>query len=239
MAFAETMARDSRDSHDATRSYTSRHGAGAVETIRVFVVAGHAMVRRGLAAVLAAERNMQWVGDAGHSADALLSALAVRPQVVVIDQNLPGVDGIGVIETLRPLLPAARFVLMMGSPEAHDVRRAMAVGATSIVLESACSQELVNAIQSAHRGQSQHPPALSRVLAASAASEIGADLTPRERDLLGLMAQGLGNQEISTLLDIALPTVKFHVTNILRKLHVENRTTAVLVALRHKVVELG
>ena len=239
MALAETMSRESSHSRDSARSYSNGHATGAVETIRVFVAAGHSMVRRGLAAVLAAERNMQWVGDAGHSTDALRSALAVRPQVVVIDQHLPGVDGIGVIEALRPLLPAARFVLMMGSPQAHDVRRAMAVGATSIVLESACSQELVNAIHAAHRGQSQQPPALAHVLAASAASEIGADLTPRERDLLGLMAQGLGNQEISSLLDIALPTVKFHVTNILRKLHVENRTTAVLVALRSKVVELG
>lgn len=211
-----------------------------VQAIRVFIVDDYPVVRRGLGAVLEAERGMRCIGEAAHGAEALIAVPALRPDVVVVDQDMPGIDGVSLIELLRPLVPATHFVLLTGSFEAHDVRRALAAGATNIVLKSAGSQELVNAIHAAHRGHSLHPAALTQVLATSARAEVpGADLTPRERDLLGLMAQGLSNLEIARLLAIAMPTVKFHVTNILRKLNAENRTGAVLVALRHKVVELN
>jgi NarL family two-component system response regulator LiaR len=213
--------------------------AQAPQALRVFVVDDYPMFRRGLAEVLAAERAFLCVGEAEHGAEAIRAAPALRPDVVIVDQEMPGMDGIQAIEALRRVVPAARFVLLASTLEASEVRRAIAAGATCILLKSACSQELVTAIHAAHRGHCLYPPAMAQAMAAGAKSAaVGADLTARERKLLELMARGLANHQISATLAIAVPTVKFHVTNILTKLQVENRTAAVLVALRHKLVEL-
>ena len=214
------------------------HLARALDSVRVFVVDDYPLVRRGLAAMLEAERCLQWVGEAASGEEALRAAAAHAPDVVVVDQDMPGIDGVQLIEALRPLLPDAGFVLLSGCLEDIDLRRAIAAGATCILLKNACSQEVVNAIQAAHRGQTLHPLAATAD-AGDRSAELGADLTRRECDLLELMARGLGNQDIATRLQIAMPTVKFHVTNILRKLQAENRTAAVLIALRHRIVALN
>jgi NarL family two-component system response regulator LiaR len=120
-----------------------------------------------------------------------------------------------------------------------EVRRAVAAGAAGFLLKNASTQELVTVIKAAYRGQRVMAPEVTDALAASERSAgRGADLTQRERELLALMARGLSNLDISTTLSIAMPTVKFHVTNILAKLHADNRTEAVLIALRHRLVSL-
>ena len=207
--------------------------------IRVFVVDDHPMIRHGLAAMLKAEQGMVWVGDAADGADAVRSVPALAPDVVLMDLVMPRMDGVASIRALRPLAPKTRFIILTSLLEPTEVKRAMEAGASGYLLKNASSQELVTVIQMAHRGHRVMAPEVTDALVASQKDPSpGSDLTQRERELLALMARGLSNQEISGALSIAMPTVKFHVTNILAKLHADNRTEAVLVALRHKLVAL-
>jgi two-component system, NarL family, response regulator LiaR len=213
--------------------------ATTMEAIRVFVVDDHPMIRHGLAAMLRAEPGLAWVGDAADGADAVRLAPELKPDVVLMDLVMPRMDGVAAIAALRPLLPRCRFVILTSLLEPAEVKRAIDAGASGYLLKNASSQELVTVIQMAHRGQRVLAPEVTDALAASQRNAApGDDLTQRERELLALMARGHSNQEISTQLTIAMPTVKFHVTNILAKLHADNRTEAVLIALRHKLVAL-
>ena len=215
-------------------------GPVAPPAIRVFVVCGHAMFRRGVAAVVASEPVFEWVGEAADADQALQCAADLEPDVVLIEMDLPHSCGIALMQALRPLLPRARFALMIGRLDALDVRRAVISGASCVLTDSATRWEMITAMQAAHLGAQVHSPAVTEALAAARLAPIPDErLTPRERDLLALLAQGLSNQDIAQQLAIALPTVKFHITNILAKLGAENRTTAVLTALRHKLVVLN
>jgi two-component system, NarL family, response regulator LiaR len=214
-----------------------------MEPIRVYVVDDHPMIRHGLAAMLGSEPGVRWVGDAGDGAEAVRSAPALDPHIVLMDMLMPRMDGVATIVALRPLLPQTRFVVLAGALEPAEVRRAMSAGASGFLLKNATAQELISVIRATHQGHAVLAPELNNALmrdadAPSAPATTGADLTQRERELLALMARGLSNHDISKALAIAMPTVKFHVTNILAKLHADNRTEAVLVALRHRIVRL-
>jgi NarL family two-component system response regulator LiaR len=210
-----------------------------MEPIRVFVVDDHSMIRHGLAAMLSAERDVAWVGEAADGPEAIGTAPALAPDVVLMDLVMPRMDGVAAIGALKPLLPKTRFVVLTSVLDPIEVRRALSAGAAGFLLKDASTPELVTAILAAHRGQFALAPEVSDALTASERTAgRGADLTQRERELLVLMARGQSNLEISGALAIAMPTVKFHVTNILAKLHADNRTEAVLIALRHKLVHL-
>ena len=210
-----------------------------MESIRVFVVDDHAIYRSGLAAVLAKEARYQWVGEAAGGREAVTRAPAQRPDLVLVDMAMPGMGGVATMAALREHLPFARFVLLTCVLDGAELRHAYSAGAACVLPKTATAQELVTAMHAAMRGQTVYSPVIADAMAARAqASAVGADLTARERKLLSLMACGLANREISERLDIAMPTVKFHVTNILAKLHAENRTSAVLAALKHNLVAL-
>ncbi len=209
------------------------------ETIRVFVVDDHPMIRHGLAAMVKAERELEWVGDAANGADALRLAPALKPDVVLMDLVMPQMDGIATIAALRPLLPATRFIVLTSQLEPTEVKRALDAGASSFLLKNASAQELITVIRATASGHRVLAPEVTDALIAGERRHTpGTDLTQRERELLALMSRGFSNQEISAALSIAMPTVKFHVTNILAKLHADNRTEAVLTALKHKLVML-
>jgi NarL family two-component system response regulator LiaR len=209
------------------------------EPIRVFVVDDHPMIRHGLAAMIRAERGFEWVGDASDGAEAVLTAPPLAPDLLLVDLVMPRLDGVATIAALRPQLPRARFVVLTSLLDPTEVRRAMDAGANAYLLKNASAQELVTVMQSAVRGQRVLAPEVTDAMIEQSRSPApGADLTQRERELLALMARGMSNQEISNLLAIAMPTVKFHVTNILAKLNADNRTEAVLTALRHRLVML-
>ena len=207
--------------------------------IRIFVVDDHPMIRHGLVSMLRSESSLMWVGEAADGAEAVRLAPQAAPDVVLVDLVMPRMDGVAAIAAMRPLLPNAKFLVLTSVLDASEVRRAMAAGASGFLLKNASPQELVNIIISAARGQRVMAPEVTDALIADQReTHPGDELTSRERDLLALMATGLANQEIATRLSIAMPTVKFHVTNILAKLHADNRTEAVLVALKHKLVTL-
>jgi two-component system, NarL family, response regulator LiaR len=205
--------------------------------IRVFIVDDHPMVRTGLAAAIGAHPEFEFIGEAADGEEALRCVPPLLPDVVLMDISMPRLDGISATEQLRRTLPSTKFVMLTSSAEPSEVRRALAVGASGYLLKNASAVELAAMIRSAHAGRRVLAPEVSEAMIDAALQPApGADLTPRERELLALMARGLNNSEIAAELSLALPTVKFHITNILSKLHVENRTEAVIKALKHKIV---
>ncbi len=205
--------------------------------IRVFVADDHPMIRAGLRAMIDAEETFCFVGEATHGEEAVQLIPGATPDVVLMDLMMPRLDGISAIARLRPLLPATRFVVLTSLLDPAEVRRAIDAGASGYLMKNATAHELVNVIQAVHAGRRVLDAEVTDALVGAQQQRLpGGDLTQRERELLALMAEGLNNQEIGQRLAIALPTVKFHITNILAKLQVENRTEAVILALRHRLV---
>ena len=195
------------------------------------------MIRTGLAAMIAGEDDLRQVGEAANGLEAVQLIPTLKPDVVLMDLMMPKLDGIAAIAQLHPQLPATRFLILTSLVEPTEIRRAIAAGAAGYLLKNASSQELVSVIRSTHAGRRvMAPEATDAMIAAAQQRPPGGDLTPRERELLALMTKGLANQQIANALGLALPTVKFHITNILGKLAVDNRTEAVLLALKHKLV---
>lgn len=205
--------------------------------IRVFIVDDHPMIRTGLAAMIDGESDLLRVGEAAHGQDAVRLIPAAAPDVVLMDLVMPQMDGVAATAQLRPLLPATRFIILTSLVDPGEAERAFAAGADGYVLKNASAQELVSVIRTAHGGRRTLAPEVTDALIARRQQRPpGGDLTARERELLALMARGLNNQQIVAELGIAMPTVKFHITNILGKLQADNRTEAVLTALKHKLV---
>jgi two-component system, NarL family, response regulator LiaR len=205
--------------------------------IRVFIVDDHPMVRTGLAAAIGAQSDLEIVGEAEDGREALALIPVLQPDVVLMDISMPRLDGISAMSQLRPTMPSTRFLMLTSSGEPVEVRRAMTAGASGYLLKNASAADLAQMIRNAHIGRRVFAPEVAEAMInATLEPAPGADLTPRERELLALMTRGLNNQEIAAELAVALPTVKFHVTNILSKLHVDNRTEAVLKALKQKIV---
>lgn len=207
------------------------------DRIRVFVVDDHPLVRTGLAAAIGAYGDLEFVGEAADGREALGLVRALLPDVVLMDISMPVLDGIEAVRQLRPTLPSTRFLMLTSSADPTEVRRALAAGASGYLLKNASATELSQMIRGAHLGRRVLAPEVAEAMISAAVEPPpGADLTARERELLALMTRGMNNQEIAAELTLALPTVKFHVTNILSKLHVDNRTEAVLKALKHRIV---
>lgn len=208
-----------------------------VKRIRVFVVDDHPMFRAGLAAMIGAETDLVLVGEAASGADALHLVPPLAPDVVLIDVVMPEIDGIAATAILSKMLPCARFVVLNAYADSRDIDRAIEAGAAGYILKNASSQELAAVIRAAHAGIRVLGPEVTDALLASKQQTVpGADLTRRERQLLALMATGMNNSKIAGELGISLPTVKFHITSILRKLAIDSRTEAVLLALKHRLV---
>lgn len=209
----------------------------ATARIRVFIVDDHPMVRTGLAAAIGAQADLELVGEAEDGREALTLIALRQPDVVLMDISMPRLDGIAALGQLSQTMPSTKFLMLTSSGEPIEVRRAMAAGASGYLLKNASASDLAQMIRHAHGGRRVLAPEIAEaMISATLEPAPGADLTPRERELLALMTRGLNNQEIAAELSVALPTVKFHITNILSKLHVDNRTEAVLKALKQKIV---
>lgn len=195
------------------------------------------MIRYGLATMIGEELDFSFVGEAGNGHDAVQLIPRVCPDIVLMDLIMPTMDGVMAMKALRASLPSTRFIILTSVVEPRDVKSAIEAGASGYLLKNASSQELVTAIRSVHSGRRVLAPEVTDAMVAAAQRPTtGEDLTQREREILALMTRGLNNLEISTELSIAMPTVKFHITNILSKLQVDNRTEAVLKALKFKLV---
>jgi len=207
------------------------------EKIRVFIVDDHPMIRTGLAAMIEAESDLQFAGEASTGRDAVRLIPDAAPDVVLMDLVMPQMDGVAATAALRKQMPATKFVILTSLVDPSEVERAIGAGANGYLLKNASAHDLVSVIRAVHSGRRTLAPEVTDALIARRQQRVpGADLTQRERELLLLMTRGMNNQEIAAELAIAVPTVKFHITNILGKLEADNRTEAVLTAIKHRIV---
>ena len=197
--------------------------------IRVLIVDDHAVVRRGLRTFLGLQEDIDVVGEAADGEEALALAERLAPDVVLIDLVMPGVDGIEALRRLRDRMPAARAIVLSSFVDDDKLFPAVRAGAAGYLLKDVQPQELVAAIRTVHGGGALlHPTVAARLM-----EELADDpLTPREREVLALIGRGLPNKQIARELGIAEKTVKAHVSAVLAKLGVSDRTQAALYAVR-------
>jgi DNA-binding NarL/FixJ family response regulator len=205
--------------------------------IRVLVVDDHSVVREGLRMFLARDPDLEVVGEAADGADAVEQARQMRPDVVLMDLLMPVMDGIAATRVIRRELPETEVLALTSVLESASVVEAIRAGAIGYLLKDTQAFELRKAIKAAAAGQVQlSPQASAYLLGAVRMPEMPEPLTPREMDVLRLLAQGQSNKEIARTLRLVEETVKSHVRHILAKLGVQSRTQAVLAAIRLGIV---
>ena len=204
-------------------------------SIRVLIVDDHAVVRSGLRLLLAAEEDIEPVGEAANAKDAVFQARAVKPDVILMDVVMPDGSGIDAIPQLLHEQPDVKVLLLSMQDDPQYVRQAFANGASGYVLKEAADSEVVGAIRQVARGESYvHPSLGARLVAADAAERRRAEedpLSDREREVLRLLALGHTNQEIAKLLFISVRTAETHRAHIMQKLGLQTRAELVRYAL--------
>ena len=205
--------------------------------IRVMVVDDHAVVRSGLGAFLSVMPDLELVGEAENGDLAVVRCGHLHPDVILMDLKMPGMDGVTATRLIREQFPGTQVIALTSFQEDELVHNAMKAGAIGYLMKNVSSQELAAAIRAARDGKITFSPEAAQALvhATREASETGS-LTERELDVLRLMVDGLNNAEIAGRLVVSLSTVKYHISNILMKLGVENRVAAVTTAMQRKLV---
>jgi len=206
--------------------------------ICVLLVDDHAVVRSGLGAFLLAFDDLELVGEAGGGEEAVRLCDQVQPDVVLMDLVMPGMDGAAATRAIRERCPQIQVIALTSFKEKELVQGALEAGAIGYLLKNVTADELADAIRAAHAGRPTLAPEAAQVLiqATREPPSPGYDLTPREREVLALMVEGLSNPEIAERLVLSPSTVKFHVSNILSKLGVTSRTEAVALAVQSGLV---
>jgi DNA-binding NarL/FixJ family response regulator len=203
--------------------------------IRVFCVDDHPIVRDGIAAIINLQPDMVLAGAAATGGEALERFFELRPDVALVDLQLPDMSGFDLIKKIKDKSPNARVIVLSSHEGDVDIQRALEAGAQGYVVKGIVREELLESIRSVHAGKRRLPAAVAQKLAEHMSDEA---ISPRELEVLSLMAAGKRNKEISSELSIAEDTVKMHVRNILSKLQVNDRTEAVTVALRRGIIHL-
>src|ERR1700682_2573665 len=203
--------------------------------IKVLSVDDHPLLREGIAALVNAESDMKLVAEATNGQDAIEKLRSHRPDVKLMDLQMPSMNGIEAIIGIRSEFPNARVIILTTYAGDVQVLRALKAGARGYILKAHVRRELLDTIRAVHAGQKRIPPEVATDLAEHAADE---DLTSREIDVLRLIAAGNANKEIGGQLFITEETVKSHVTNILSKLGANDRTHAVTIGLKRGIIEL-
>ena len=212
------------------------------DPIRLLVADDHPVVREGLRSFLGSRDGLEVVGEAGDVDEAVAQAGALRPDVVLLDLVMPGGGGIAALPRLLALDPAPRVIVLTSFGADDQVLAAVRAGASGWLGKDVPPSELESAIRTVHRGGSVLDPAVATRVLAEVASPAGHDagldqLTAREREVLALLGEGLSNRDLAARLYVAEKTVKTHVSAVLAKLHLADRTQAALFAVRHGLVE--
>jgi two-component system, NarL family, response regulator LiaR len=211
------------------------------DRIAVLLVDDHPVVRQGLRTFLATQADLDVVGEAGSGEEALDKVGDLLPDVVLLDVVMPGTDGLTAIRRIRELSPATRVLVLTSFLDDEKVLRAVKAGAAGYLLKEVEPGELAEAIRTVQRGEGLlHPAAAATLMEEFATAERpvpAAELTERELEVLRLLARGLANKAIALELGVSEKTVKTHVSNILAKLHLADRTQAALYAVRERIAE--
>ncbi|MFN3704464.1 MAG: response regulator [Thermoflexales bacterium] len=214
----------------------NRSGLGRV--IRVLVVDDHPMVRSGLSALLAAYDDLELIGEAADGNEAVRLCTQLAPDVVLMDLVMPGMDGATATRLIRAQNADIQVIALTSFKEEDLVQSALRAGAIGYLLKNVTADDLAYAIRAAATGRPALSPEATEVLlnAASRPLHPSDELTEREREVLAMLVQGLNNTEIAQRLYVSPSTVKFHVSSILSKLGVSNRTEAAALAVKYKLV---
>lgn len=197
------------------------------------------IVREGLIALFEDEPDMEIVGEAANGAEAQELYGQLRPDVVLMDLQMPQVDGAEATRRIKAAWPAARILVLTTYATDEFIFTALRAGAQGYLLKDASADELIAAVRAVHNGQTQLSPAVAARLVAGIGGGVAQPLTPRELEVLALIGAGFSNGEIAEQLVIAPRTAKVHVQNILAKLDAANRTEAVSIALRQGIISLN
>ena len=206
-----------------------------VSLIRILLVDDHPLLRDGVAGLIADQPDMELVGEASTGREAIGQFHKHRPDVTLLDLQMPEMNGIDAILAIRAEFPDARIIVLTTYTGDAQILRALKAGAQAYLLKSALRRELLDTIRVVHKGQRRIPPEVAVQLAEHAADDA---LTSREIEVLRLIAAGKANKLVASDLSITEETVKGHVKNILSKLDARDRTHAVTIALKRGIIEL-
>ena len=209
--------------------------SGDPNQIRILAVDDHPLLREGIAALVNAECDMKLVAEASNGQEALERFRLHRPDVTLMDLQMPGLNGIESIIKIQSEFPNARIIVLTTYTGDVQVLRALKAGARAYILKGHVHRELLETIRAVHAGKKRIPPEVAAELADHAAED---QLSPREIEVLRLIASGNANKLIADQLSISEETVKSHVTNILSKLRANDRTHAVTIGLRRGIIDL-
>jgi DNA-binding NarL/FixJ family response regulator len=207
---------------------------GVPDTIRVLAVDDHPLLRRGIAALLNGEPDMKLIAEAVNGDEAVEKFRSHRPDVTLMDLQLPGLNGIEAIHRIVGEFPAARVIVLTTYKGDAQVLRALRAGARAYLLKTNVHLELLEVIRAVHAGRKRIPPEIASELAEHAAED---ELSDREVEVLRLVAAGHSNKQIADRLKIGEATAKFHVANILSKLSADDRAHAVAIGLKRGIIE--
>jgi two-component system, NarL family, response regulator LiaR len=220
-------------SHETLASAGSAGGGATSAPIRILIADDHAIVRMGLRALIATEPGLELVGEAVDGLDAVRKVRSLRPDVIVLDLVMPHKDGIQATAEIRQEDPGARILVLTSFAEEDKLVPAFKAGAVGYLLKDSAPQDLLQAIRDvAHGASSLHPQIAHKLIRGLSRPAAPVPLTGREQEVACLVALGRSNKEIARALVLSEPTVRTHVSHILRKLKLSNRTEVALYALR-------
>jgi DNA-binding NarL/FixJ family response regulator len=220
---------------DSDYSAKERSMAGAPSMIRILAVDDHPLLRKGIAALVNVEPDMKLVAEASNGEEAVENFRLYRPDITLMDLQLPGLNGIEAINRILNEFPDARIIVLTTYTGDAQVVRALRAGARAYILKGHVHRELLEAIHTVHAGRKRIPPDIATELADHLTED---ELTIREIEVLRLIATGNSNKAIADRLSIGETTVKSHVTNILSKLSANDRAHAVTIGLKRGIIAL-